>query len=389
MTHFKCLLFLVLALVSSCCNHNVAQKGTDLVSEFKKLSQDEKRKILPFMLDSLEHDMYGLGVSKSKNDLQNSGGLPGYYINHYPTYTSGGLLVPVLRIYDYKNKLIDSLIGGTITPDGKTLRNIGGFSKPFDFARVRINGSISDPIDEKIRANIMKGEINVDGASLNEINYSKEFMNSLKNSDFIKIQDHQNLLTGAGYDTDCVATTLRETFEETGMMLRQDALILLGLHGRAIDQKTMSGYTIKTATTSVCTFMIEMGDIYLDKNGKVNRISINKASVINHEKIEKKINKETIVMNGSDDAEFGIGFGKLSTLKKSKSADYTVVDIQGKKFNYPITIGISAQIIPPTTRYNTCRTFELSSFATTEKATTIVDKKIIRTLCHLKEQLLL
>lgn len=377
---------LTLALFVSCSQDNVDRKNvlkSTAIYEFGKLSQQEKRHILPFLLDSVEHDMYGIGVTKTKADLKRYGGLPGYFVNHYPTYTSGGLLFPVLRVYDHNGRLIDSLVGGGISKDGKSLLNIGGFSKPFDFSEVRIHNSVMDKEEEKIRGEIMQKK-NTGNLTRNEQHYSSDFMSNIPSEDFADVQKEQDLFAGKGYDVDCVATVLRETKEETNMDINENALVLIGLHSRAMNQETKAGYFIKAASFSVCSFMIEMGDIYLDNKGKVVRVKLNKKAIKNDKEISKNLNLEDLTLKGGDDLELGVAFGKLRTLTKVTSTDkvvYSIQDVYGTQFNYPITIAEVATEIPQNKNYKVCNAFKMSSFGHTSDKIALVDQKNIRVLC--------
>ena len=61
-----------------CITTAFATNKDDLIKNFDKLPQDQKASTLAVMLDSIEHEMYGVAINKSMDDLKKYGGLPGY-----------------------------------------------------------------------------------------------------------------------------------------------------------------------------------------------------------------------------------------------------------------------------------------------------------------------
>ncbi len=353
-------LLIGLFLFSNVCFANDKDK---IIKDFSKLSQEQKRSALAVMLDGVEHEMFGFHVTKSKEELKKYGGLPGYEIVHYARYDSGGLTLPVFRVYDYNNKLIDTVVAGALLKDGKTFHHIGGFSKAYDFNQVRINGEIVDKMEADIRKKIMNSP--VQRATENQQAYTPEFFQNLKNDDFIDIAQNQDALSGKGYDVNCLATAIRETKEETGMILNPEEMILLSVFSEIRDQETKKSYKISANTTGACYFMFEAGSIKLDKKGKIKFVSLNEKTILNADTIKENLDIENLKLKGFDDSDNGIVFvsqkslTKVSDKKQNTAYSYkakTLID--EKEVNFYMPFGRAINLVPKNTKYKTCNNIE-------------------------------
>ncbi len=347
-------------------NMSFANQKDKIIKDFSSLSQKEKKDALSVMLDSVEHDMFGFYVNKNKDSIKKYGGLPGYYISHYPVYVSASLVLPVLRVYDSENKLIKTLVGGA-TKKNNVFYNIGGFSKPFDFRDIKIDTSLVDSTEEKIRSEIMNKKS--ENITSNQKNYSPEFIKTLKDEDFIDINKTQNITKGIGYDASCVDTAIRETKEETGIELNPDSLILLQIGTEVRNQKTKRDYEIKTNINGVCYFMFEAGNIKLKKDGTIESVDLNKNNILNTDEIYKNINLKTLTIKGYDDAENGIIFlykdsvNKIVDKKNDKAYSYNGKIFNNTEVKFNLYIGNAISLVPDNIEYKTSNALDLISYA--------------------------
>jgi hypothetical protein len=375
-----------------CITTAFATNKDDLIKNFDKLPQDQKASTLAVMLDSIEHEMYGVAINKSMDDLKKYGGLPGYYLNHYATQTSGGLLMPIFRVYDVNGKLVETLAGGTLSSDGKTLLNLGGFSDPISAINIKIHDEKKD-IDAVIRREVMNTE--KENITANKKYYTPQYIKSLKSNNFINRREIQDVLSGSGYDRHTIDTVVRETQEEAGIKINPNEMILLQVGSEIIQQKTKRDYTIYAQSIGIGYFMIEFGSVYLDKNGKIDSIKINDKAILNKDDMMKTFDKENFSFKGYDDGINGVVFIKLSSLKKIADKDkpnaffYTANLWNDNEVKTRMMIGNAASFIPKDINYNACGAVSFETFGIIYPSQNSIntheqiDKRSVKILCKL------
>ena len=375
-----------------CITTAFATNKDDLIKNFDKLPQDQKASTLAVMLDSIEHEMYGVAINKSMDDLKKYGGLPGYYLNHYATQVSGGLLMPIFRVYDVNGKLVETLAGGTLSSDGKTLLNLGGFSDPISAINIKIHDEKKD-IDAVIRREVMNTE--KENITANKKYYTPQYIKSLKSHNFINRREIQDVLSGSGYDRHTIDTVVRETQEEAGIKINPNEMILLQVGSEIVQQKTKRDYTIYAQSIGIGYFMMEFGSVYLDKNGKIDSIKINDKAILNKDDMMKTFDKENFSFKGYDDGINGVVFIKLSSLKKivdknkSNAFFYTANLWNDNEVKTRMMIGNAASFIPKDINYNACGSVSFETFGIIVPAQNSIntheqiDKRSVKILCKL------
>jgi hypothetical protein len=374
-----------------CITTAFATNKDDLIKNFDRLPQDQKASTLAVMLDSIEHEMYGVAINKSMDDLKKYGGLPGYYLNHYATQTSGGLLMPIFRVYDVNGKLVETLAGGTLSNDGKTLLNLGGFSDPISAINIKIHDEKKD-IDAVIRREVMNTE--KENITANKKYYTPQYIKSLKSNNFINRREIQDVLSGSGYDRHTIDTVVRETQEEAGIKINPNEMILLQVGSEIIQQKTKRDYTIYAQSIGIGYFMMEFGSVYLDKNGKIDSIKINDKAILNKDDMMKTFDKENFIFKGYDDGINGVVFIKLSSLKKIVDKDkpnaffYTANLWNDNEVKTRMMIGNAASFIPKDINYNACGSVSFETFGIIYPSQNSIntheqiDKRSVKILCN-------